>query len=465
MAAHHALAWLVIGNAVGLWLALLLVWPGLQVGEWTYGRWVPVHLNVQLYGWTALPLVAWLLHIYEVAGSGKAAVWAPAAVWGWSSALALGTLHWLDGRTSGKIFLDWQGGALWGFVAAMVMLWLVLAAAWRERAAGWSPGRRTLARIGLFVLAAVPVAMVYVASPAVYPPVDSTTGGPTGSSLLGSTLVVVTLLLLLPRAGAATGNGRAGWGVWTYLANCWLIFGAAEWIGGTHREFHQIGAMLLLLPWAVLLPWDWAAFVWPASTRGWRLAVFGWWALLVLSGVTMYLPHLLDRVKFTHALVAHSHLAMAGFTTSFCALVMVAVGRQANTDSLTLADRKTGVPPLMEDSESSGLRSNSEAGCLSAHETTGRKPVVHDRLEAYLPPKLTVLAGRSLGSWRWVAAWQLSVLVMIVVLAAMGWREGGEISWMTLPAGWRTISLQLRAVCGGVMLAASLTWLNHWKKS
>ena len=57
-AVRHALGWLAFGNAVGLYLALLLMEPRLQAGIWTYGRWVPVHLNAQLYGWTALPLVA-----------------------------------------------------------------------------------------------------------------------------------------------------------------------------------------------------------------------------------------------------------------------------------------------------------------------------------------------------------------------------------------------------------------------
>ncbi len=398
LAARHALAWLVLGNAAGLWLALLLIWPGLQLGEWTYGRWVPVHLNVQLFGWTSLPLVAWLLHIYEVDRS-KAAAWAPAAVWAWTAALALGALHWLTGNSSGKIFLDWQGASLWGLIAAMVVLWLVLAVAWRERAATWRGGRRSFALSGIVVLATVPAAMVYAASPAVYPPVDATTGGPTGASLLGSTLVVVTLMLLLPRAGAATGKGRAGWGLWTYLANCWLIFGAAEWIGGTHFQFHQIGAMLLLVPWAGLVPWDWAGFAWPAGSRVWRLAVFGWWGLLVLSGVIMYLPGVLDRVKFTQGLVAHSHLAMAGFTTSFCALLVVA------------------------------------------------------------------LTGRPLGGRRVVAAWHVAVLVMLAVLAVLGWREGGAAAWMEVPPGWRTAGLHLRAACGAVMLSASILWLKNWRLS
>ena len=68
-AARHALGWLLFGNLAGLWLSVLLLWPDLGAGEWTYGRWVPVHLNVQLYGWTSLPLVAWLMAIYQVDAS------------------------------------------------------------------------------------------------------------------------------------------------------------------------------------------------------------------------------------------------------------------------------------------------------------------------------------------------------------------------------------------------------------
>ena len=50
--------------------------------------------------------------------------------------------------------------------------------------------------------------------------------------------------------------------------------------------------------------------------------MIAWWGLLVLSGWLMYQPGVLDRVKFTQALVGHSHLAMAGFTSSFCMLLM-----------------------------------------------------------------------------------------------------------------------------------------------
>ena len=67
-----------------------------------------------------------------------------------------------------------------------------------------------------------------------------------------------------------------------------------------------------------------------------------------------------------------------------------------NPDGLARSDRKTGVPPVREYSASS----------LSAHETTGWKPVVHDRLEAYPPSKLTVLAGWPMGFTRssWLSA-------------------------------------------------------------
>ena len=48
---------------------------------------------------------------------------------------------------------------------------------------------------------------------------------------------------------------------------------------------------------------------------------------------------------------------------------------------LALSDRNTGILPVRENNASS----------LSAHATTGWKPVVHDRQDAYPPAKLAVL--------------------------------------------------------------------------
>ncbi|MES2475328.1 MAG: hypothetical protein V4640_06085 [Verrucomicrobiota bacterium] len=395
-AVKHALGWLVLGNVVGLYLSLLLLKPEWQLGQWTYGRWVPVHLNVQLYGWTALPLVAWLFLMYEV-GRSKAAAWAPAAVWAWTAALAMGVLHWLNGVTGGKIFLDWKDGALWAFVIALVVLWLTLAVSWKERAAGWSRLKRRVSLGGLVGLALVPGAIILTASPKTYPPVDRLTGGPTGSSLLGSSLIVVGLMLLLPRVAADTGSGKAGRGTWGYFIFCWVFFGVAEAIGGTHFDWWQNFSLLLMPPWAWLLARDWAGFAWPQSSRVWRTAMFGWWATLVLTGYLMYFPWILDRIKFTQGLVAHSHLAMAGFTTSFCALLAV------------------------------------------------------------------LLTGRRMGGAISVSIWHGAVVVMLVTLATMGWREGSEPSWMLLNPAWREVGLAVRGACGAAMLAVSVVWLYPWK--
>jgi cytochrome c oxidase cbb3-type subunit 1 len=317
----------VTGNAVGLYLSVLLLRPAWQLGELSYGRWVPVHLNVQLYGWTSLPLVAWLISAYEVDRS-RVAVWAPAAVWAWSAALLAGVCQWLGGGTSGKIFLDWQGGPLWALMAAMMFLWCVLMAAWQERAPTWTAARKHRTLIGLSGLALVPPALLFAASPAVYPPVDPTTGGPTGSSLLGSALVVVGLMLLLPRLAAESRGGGKHRGIWIFFGVSWLVFGVTEALGGTHHDTRQIGSMLFLLPWVWWLPRDWAGFSWPDGSRVWRSAMFGWWGLLVTSGLLIYQPGALDRLKFTQGLVAHSHLAMAGFTTSFCGLLVVLLTRR-----------------------------------------------------------------------------------------------------------------------------------------
>lgn len=326
-AVQHSLGWLVFGNAVGLYLALLLLDPSLQLAEWTYGRWVPVHLNSQLFGWTSLPLIAWLMTIYDVDRS-KFQKWGTAAVWAWTAALAVGISSWLGGVTSGKIFLDWKGGALWAFTAAQLILWGVLVMAWRDQSRSWSKAKRIGTLAGLIALAVVPASLVFAASPAVYPPIDHTTGGPTGSSLQGSAMIVVGLMLLLPRVAAvSTGARKSPW-IWVYFAASWIVFGVTEAMGGTHHDPHQIFSMMFLLPWVWWLPRDWSGFVWPDGSKVWRAAMFGWWGMLTVTSLMMYQVGVLDRIKFTQALVAHSHMAMAGFTTSFCALLLVLITRK-----------------------------------------------------------------------------------------------------------------------------------------
>jgi len=79
-----------------------------------------------------------------------------------------------------------------------------------------------------------------------------------------------------------------------------------------------------------MLPAAWARWAWPEAARPWRWAAAGWWGLLVLSGWITFLPGFSEALKFTHGLVAHAHLAMAGFVTSVNGMIVVTLaGRRA----------------------------------------------------------------------------------------------------------------------------------------
>jgi cytochrome c oxidase cbb3-type subunit 1 len=400
-AAWHSLAWLLISNCVGLLLGILLLFPQLNywLGEWTYGRWMPLHLNLILYGWCSLPLVAWLLKAYQ-ADRKPSTQWGRASLWGWSTALAVGAMSWLTGHSSGKLFLDWQGYARVLFVLAMLFLWLVLA--WSLRC-HWR-GEENLSRIrragkiaGLVALLAVPFALYWAAEPKVYPPVNPDTGGPTGASLLESTLGVILIMLLLPY-----GVGRQAQTNQRLRAGAWILFAAENILclalGRGNSSHHQLGEILglgSLLFWVPMLSAYFNSFVWPAHTKRWLNACLFWWGLLVASSFTIFLPGLLDRFKFTDALVGHAHLAMAGFVSSLNIFLLVAL--------------------LGED-------------------------------------------GRSLNANWAFFAWQAGTVGYVVVMAVAGWLEGSNPAFTIVPGFGRNVLYALRLVCGGLMTAAGIHW-------
>src|SRR5215472_8486913 len=50
-----AAVWLLIGTAIGLYVALKFVWPDFGVASWlSEPRLRPVHTNLVLYGWASL---------------------------------------------------------------------------------------------------------------------------------------------------------------------------------------------------------------------------------------------------------------------------------------------------------------------------------------------------------------------------------------------------------------------------
>lgn len=316
----HAFFWMFMANGVGIALAWLLLVPssGYWMGELTYGRWIPVHLNLHLYGWTSLPLVAWLLRLYAPQDDHPSAA-ARASVWAWSMSLMVGAIAWLHGETSGKIFLDWIGLARVLYPTVMLFLWSVLFRQWwaNRQVPGWAP---VVQMVGLLILASVPMAVFWASGREVYPAVNADSGGPTGMSLLGSTLIVVLLLLLVPQL-----QNRATWGQKLVIPRlCWLTFlfqvGIVMTLGfhhATHHDWHQWLGLGTLASWIILMPLYYRGFLWPPKSMRWQRAMLFWFGLLVATGWLSFLPKVLDHLKFTDALVAHTHLAMAGFVTSF----------------------------------------------------------------------------------------------------------------------------------------------------
>jgi len=403
-AAWHSLAWLVSANAIGVMLAVMLLLPRLNLilGEWTYGRWMPVHMNLQLYGWMSLPLVAFLFHVYGV-DRGAAAKWCRPMLWVWSAALAAGALTWLAGRSSGKLFLDWTGYSRVLFPLALVALWLVLALAlasdWR-RSANKAFTARSTKLIGLALLLLVPVLIYIAASPNLYPPINPDSGGPTAASQLESTLVVIAILLLLPfgltqRKAGLSRTMTLAWII--FAAGCVLCIGMGRANVSHHRpmQYISLGSLLVWLP---LTPAYYDAFAWHNNTRRWRIAFMWWWAALLLTGWCMFLPGVLDHFKFTDGLVAHSLLAMAGFTSSLLIFVLVQL----------LGDE--------------GWIFN---GTVSFY------------------------------------AWQISVLAYVALFLGAGWIEGNNPAFTMAPGILRDIFYWLRVVIGVAMLLASAEWLMH----
>lgn len=400
-----SLACLVAASAVGVWLAIILLWPeaGGLMGPLTYGRWMPVHLDVQLFGWCSLPMVG-VLMVRLLPPTDSWHLAARLALAAWLGALAAGSLDWLGGHTSGKLFLDWSGADNIAFTAAQVFLWAVLTFGWwaRRTIDHGRPARRAADAILLLMLAAVPLALYFSAQPSVYPPVNPDSGGATGHSLLASSLGVVGIALALPALLGRPARRRimqesvtavlilvANWAVYLYIGHG----------NASHHDAEQIAGLGTLLVWPPLLVWWFHLFVWESTQRRWLIMTALWCALLALDGWVLFLPGLLDRLKFTNALVAHSHLAMAGLLTALNMLVLVSLAPAS---------------------------------------------AVARGLDARLP---------------WLL-WNGGSAVMIVILTWVGFREAADPLATYDGAASVTFGYTVRLLTGTAMLGAALLWLR-----
>jgi len=406
-AAWYSLAWLVVANTVGVQLAALLLFPRINgaLGEWTYGRWMPVHINLQLYGWCSLPLVGFLFKAYGADRAGIAQ-WCRPILWIWSAALATGALSWLTGHSGGKLFLDWTGYARVLFPLAQISLWLLLAVSsfhnWHS-ATNATLAARITKILGLLLLLFIPFAIYIAADPNLYPPINPDTGGPTGASQLESVLIIVAILLLLPfgLTKSKSGNSwprRLAWAV--FAAEFLLCVALGRGDVSHHRpvQYISLGSLLVWLP---LTPAYYNTFVWHANTRRWRIAFLCWWSVLVPTGWCLFLPGVLDHFKFTDGLVAHSLLAMAGFVSSVLIFVMV--------------------------------------------QLLGEDAWIFNR------------------TWSFYV-WHFAVFAYILIMLFAGWLEGTDPSFAILPGALRNALYGVRLLLGILILAASVDWLIDARK-
>lgn len=126
-----------------------------------------------------------------------------------------------------------------------------------------------------------------------------------------------------------------------------------------------------------------------------------WLGLLILTGFATFLPGVLERLKFTNGLVAHSHLAMAGFITAFNVFLLAALDHEGrNRDSS--ADRRT--------------------------------------------------------FWIWNGA----TLGYVVLMWIAGWREGNQPAVVFAQDTGTRLIYMLRLVCGAAMCGVSFQW---WRSS
>jgi cytochrome c oxidase cbb3-type subunit 1 len=326
--ATHALGWLLIGNLVGLLMAALLLWPelGRLLTPLTYGRWTTVHLNVQLYGWCSVPLLGLLFRWYLPQPCGRGG---SLALQAWSGALLFSVVAWLAGEVSGKPFMEWRGLTRWVMPGAMLVLAGVLATGYRQRLRmGAERQGQFLLKVGaLVVMTAIPFVLAWASDHNLYPVFNPDSGGATGGSLLGSSLGLVLLFLTAPLILGLPILRRSPMlkAAWVLLALHYGWFFALDHGPRSHHEINQLVALFSLVVWWPILIHYMRHFFWPAGSRRWLNAFAIWGLILLATALFTFLPGVLDRWKFTNALVAHTHIAMAGLLSSFLVLVLIAL--------------------------------------------------------------------------------------------------------------------------------------------
>lgn len=408
-----SLAWLLAANLVGILLAVFLLWPELNnlFQPLTYGRWIPLHLDWQLYGWCFIPLLGLIcMHFFDHQKRGAQTIaW---CIGLWSLGLLAGGYTWLSGGATGKVFLNWNATSGFIFTTAQLIIWSLLAIAWYERlksriALQESAISLSAKAIVLLGLITVPAVLLITSDPTIYPPVNPESGGATGHSLLLSTLSLVFLMGLLPRwvlkkeIENAKRLKKTSIYFWSFYALSMVVFLMIEHGNASNRTFNQVFGLGTLLVWPFLINLYWNSFSWSTQSKYWRWAFIFWWALLAVDGWVIFLPGILDTVKFTNVLVAHSHLAMGGMVSALNVIILIEMGASKHIKNL---------------------------------------------LSQNLPFLL----------------WNGGCLLYVVAMTLQGWREGQNPQALFSYDVATAIFYNIRLVAGLLMLTANALWVGQW---
>ena len=403
---RFSLAWLTAANLVGLLLSLCLLYPGIDtlLGPLTYGRWMPLHMEWQLYGWCSLPLLGLILKEFP-GRSGQAAGEIRFVFVVWSIGLLAGGISCLSGHASGKLFLSWEGWARALFPLTLCLVWAVLATNWLRQLPDpvITRGRKVWRAILLLALAGVPFSLYITSSRTLYPPVDPTSGGATGHSLLASSLAILGLFGALPfLLGLRRRESVLFRLYWVLYLACVLVYLLIQHGSVANTGVDQVaglGSLVILVPALVGYFRIWA---WPAGSRYWMIAFLAWWGVLTIDGWITFLPGFLDRLKFTNGMVGHAHLAMAGMITALNFVIL---------------------------SSLKGEDTQREAHCF--------------------------------GGKRTFLIWNGACFTMVAVLLLQGWQEGAHPEVLFGPDRWTVANYAIRTLAGALMLLAGLSWT--WK--
>lgn len=319
--------WLLIANLVGLLMSYLLInqQAGNLIAPISYGRLVPLHLNFHLYGWLSVPILGLLIYWYYVSKKLSLLI-----LISWSLCLLAGGYSWLTGNSSGKIFLEWHD--IYGRIleATFFLLWAILSISYCKQQCKIRDNLAILILklILLTVLGALPLLFHYALDRSVYPAINPTSGGPTGTSLLGSTLGLIIIFGCLPALLKGALIHYKAMLLFAFLLIIhFIIFSMMDHGHVTNLTMTQYLGLGSLVVWIPIIYWYYSRFEWPSGSRIWILSFSFWGSLLTLSATFMFLPGQLEYVKFTSFLVAHSHIAMAGMLTAICMLILTLLSK------------------------------------------------------------------------------------------------------------------------------------------